>query len=135
MLQVGYSSFYAALQFIFPILLAGSVKCGARKPFLNSLALRSVLKICAFLNTQAEAVPSFSRQTGLPCASCHHTYPELTYFGRMFNLNGYTLTGIKQIVVKGKPRESPLRVDELLPLSAFIQLSTTGVNAGDKIFV
>ena len=72
------------------------------------------------------AVPSYARQTGLPCASCHYTYPELTAFGRAFKLNGYTITNIKQIVVKGTPRDSPLKINEFLPLSAFIQLSTTG---------
>jgi hypothetical protein len=48
--------------------------------------------------------------------------PRTDLFRTYVQLNGYTLTGIKQIVVKGKPRESPLRIDEFPPLSAFIQL-------------
>lgn len=39
----------------------------------------------------AFAVPSFARQTGLNCAACHVGFPELTPFGRMFKLDGYTL--------------------------------------------
>ena len=41
----------------------------------------------------AEAVPSFARQTGQPCAACHTAYPELTPFGRRFKLSGYTTQG------------------------------------------
>jgi hypothetical protein len=43
--------------------------------------------------TEAAAVPSFARQTGQPCASCHTAFPELTPFGRRFKLGGYTLEG------------------------------------------
>ena len=47
----------------------------------------------SLLTGTAEAVPSFARQTGQPCASCHTAFPELTPFGRSFKLNGYTLEG------------------------------------------
>jgi len=36
----------------------------------------------------ASAVPSFARQTGQPCATCHTAFPELTPFGRRFKLSG-----------------------------------------------
>lgn len=39
----------------------------------------------------AQAVPSFARQTGLDCMTCHLSWPELTATGRQFKLNGYTL--------------------------------------------
>ena len=42
-------------------------------------------------------VPSFSRQTGLPCSACHYQFAQLTPFGRLFKLNGYTLVGLKPI--------------------------------------
>jgi len=32
----------------------------------------------AFAPHSAEAIPSFARQTGQPCASCHTAFPELT---------------------------------------------------------
>src|SRR5579859_3885168 len=39
------------------------------------------------------ALPSFARQTGQECAACHNGFPELTPYGRLFKLNGYTFTG------------------------------------------
>jgi hypothetical protein len=46
-----------------------------------------------FATDPANAVPSFARQTGQPCAACHTAFPELTPFGRRFKLAGYTLQG------------------------------------------
>ena len=42
--------------------------------------------------TPAFAVPSYSRQTGEPCTSCHvGAYgPQLTPHGRAFKLGGYS---------------------------------------------
>ena len=59
--------------------------------FLSAWAIL-VTALLAFPRT-AEAVPSFARQTGQPCAACHTAYPELTPFGRRFKLGGYTLQG------------------------------------------
>jgi len=42
--------------------------------------------------TALAGTPSFSRQTGLPCSSCHTTPPQLTALGKTFRLNGYRLT-------------------------------------------
>ena len=44
---------------------------------------------------QASAVPSFARQTGQPCATCHTAFPELTPYGREFKLRGYTAGGTR----------------------------------------
>ena len=41
----------------------------------------------------ASALPSFARQTGQPCATCHTIFPELTPYGRRFKLSGYTAGG------------------------------------------
>ncbi len=46
-----------------------------------------------FAAAPAQAVPSFARQTGQPCAACHTMFPELTPFGRRFKLSGYTMQG------------------------------------------
>ncbi|MBV8536645.1 MAG: cytochrome C [Alphaproteobacteria bacterium] len=35
-------------------------------------------------------MPSFARQTGQPCTSCHAGFPELTPYGRTFKLRGYS---------------------------------------------
>src|SRR5271168_3657065 len=32
----------------------------------------------------AQALPSFARQTGQPCGTCHTSFPSLTPFGRRF---------------------------------------------------
>jgi hypothetical protein len=43
----------------------------------------------------ARALPSFARQTGQPCGTCHTDFPGLTPFGRQFKLGGYTAGGGK----------------------------------------
>ncbi len=60
-----------------------------RKLFFLLIAL--VLLQLLPLNT-AQAVPSFARQTGMPCNECHTVFPELTPFGRIFKLGGYVLS-------------------------------------------
>ncbi|HTO65093.1 MAG TPA: cytochrome C [Bradyrhizobium sp.] len=47
----------------------------------------------AGLAPPAQALPSFARQTGQPCGTCHTSYPSLTPFGRRFKLLGYTTGG------------------------------------------
>ncbi|OYV93787.1 MAG: hypothetical protein B7Z68_08320 [Acidobacteria bacterium 21-70-11] len=44
------------------------------------------------VSTTVQAVPSFARQTNLPCNACHTVFPELTPFGRMFKLGGYVMS-------------------------------------------
>ena len=54
----------------------------------------SVLAALALLQASvAHALPIFARQTGQSCVACHAggQFPELTPYGRMFKLNGYTL--------------------------------------------
>ncbi len=43
------------------------------------------------LSGRAPALPSFARQTGMPCSQCHTVAygPALTVYGRQFKLNGY----------------------------------------------
>jgi len=41
----------------------------------------------------ATALPSFARQTGQPCGTCHTDFPGLTPYGRKFKLLGYTVGG------------------------------------------
>ena len=45
--------------------------------------------------TRAEALPSFARQTGQPCGSCHTDFAGLTPYGRRFKIGGYTYGGGK----------------------------------------
>lgn len=82
------------------------------------------------LNTHVihrEVIPSFSRQTGLPCDRCHTTFPQLTPFGRRFKLNGYTLTGL-QVVEAGDTTRRSLKINLIPPVSAMVQTSITQTN-------
>jgi hypothetical protein len=71
-------------------------------------------------------VPSFSRQTGLACSACHYQFPQLTPFGRLFKLNGYTLTGLPTI---GQPGDSvgheSLKLATIPPLAAMVVTGLT----------
>ncbi len=59
----------------------------------SALALAAGLSLSA---GPAWAVPSFARQTGQPCATCHNgVFPQLTPYGRQFKLNGYTSGGTR----------------------------------------
>ncbi len=73
------------------------------------------------LSSVSYSIPSFARQTNLPCSSCHYVYPELTPFGRLFKLNGYTMTGIATIQSTYKENNTNLKILNVLPLSAMIQ--------------
>jgi hypothetical protein len=55
------------------------------------LAVAAVLSMT--LPNMAQAVPSFANQTGQNCVACHAggQYPELTPYGRLFKLTGYTI--------------------------------------------
>ena len=65
----------------------------------------------------AFALPAFNRQTGQNCQACHAggQFPELTPYGRLFKLTGYTL-GERQP----------------LPMSAMAVVSDSSVNNTSK---
>lgn len=63
-----------------------------------ALTLAGVLAAAAFA-PEASAVPSFARQTGMACSSCHFMkYPTLNGFGRAFKAAGYTMMGAQEKV-------------------------------------
>ncbi|HMN10177.1 MAG TPA: hypothetical protein PKC83_15445 [Gemmatimonadaceae bacterium] len=73
-------------------------------------------------------VPSFSRQTGLACSACHFQFPQLTPFGRLFKLNGYTMTGLKTIPASGDSSARPsLSLSPIPPISAMLVASVSHV--------
>jgi hypothetical protein len=53
----------------------------------------------------AQALPSYARQTGQPCGSCHTDFAGLTPYGRRFKIGGYTYGG-------GPYRTSPFSFDD-----------------------
>ena len=64
-----------------------------RQPVKDILVLLGVAGFYLLFSwTEAQAVPSFARQTGMSCTSCHTVFPELTPFGRTFKLTGYTFS-------------------------------------------
>jgi len=60
--------------------------------FVLLLACSSAVMFTAPSN-DALALPAFARQTGQNCVSCHAggQFPELTPYGRLFKLTGYTI--------------------------------------------
>ena len=77
----------------------------------------------------ARAVPSYSRQTGMPCASCHYAPPELTPFGRTFKLEGYTFTTKPEVSDDKKDHNSALHLLEAFPLSVIFDTSFTATKS------
>jgi hypothetical protein len=74
---------------------------------------------------KASAIPSYARQTGFPCKSCHFTPPELTPLGRTFKLNGYTMAGKPTVTSPGKGTTGGLSILESFPLSVLFDTSFT----------
>jgi len=83
-------------------------------------SLITLLVVCA---ERADAVASFSRQTGLGCNVCHNNPPELTAFGRRFKLNGYTLTDMKPDSTIGDHKD--LKINRYIPFSAMFLVDDT----------
>jgi hypothetical protein len=96
---------------------------------INSCALLSLI-ILLVLTSQSQviAIPSFARQTNMSCSSCHTIFPELNAFGRMFKLNGYTLTGIETVQSTDKNDNVSLRLLKIPEVSSMLQASYTYTN-------
>ena len=79
---------------------------------------RLVLGFAVFdgARNDASALPSFARQTGQTCSTCHTAFPQLTPYGRRFKLGGYTAGG-------GIDTQLP-------PLSVMVQSEFTHLNRG-----
>lgn len=58
-------------------------------PLIRDLALLAAMLFAS----SAHAVPAYARQTGQNCVACHAggQFPELTPYGRIFKLTGYTI--------------------------------------------
>jgi hypothetical protein len=65
-----------------------------------------------FLATESQAMPSFARQTGMVCTSCHigtDNVPNFTRTGRLFAMRGYTRPIIREKLrvdgqIEGEPQ-------------------------------
>src|SRR6266568_3603566 len=75
----------------------------------------AVAVIWGLMGVPAQALPSFARQTGQPCGTCHTDLPALTPYGRRFKLLGYTTGG-------GKYRTTPFGSDDATKaLAAYVK--------------
>lgn len=72
----------------------------------------------------ALAVPSYSRQTALPCETCHTVPPQLTPFGRYFKIDGYVLS-VKSFNPSTPPKTPQESLSQFPPLSAAVMISNT----------
>jgi hypothetical protein len=95
---------------------------GFARTITNGLLLLAfVVTLCP----EAQAVPSFTRQTGLACRVCHSNPPELTAFGRKFKLDGYTLTDKNpETTIDDKD----MKLSRYFPIGGMISLGETGTN-------
>jgi hypothetical protein len=83
----------------------------------------AVAALGALLAPAAQAVPSFSRQTGMACAACHTVFPELTHFGRVFKANGYVLDNLQQVRAVSSTRQQLLSLSKTPTFSVMMQTS------------
>lgn len=96
------------------------------KTRVTSWSLRLLLSGAALLAAgSAQAIPSFARQTNMPCAACHTVFPELTPFGRSFKLSGYTLSAQPQVSQEAGHETAGLSINNTAPLSIMLQASLT----------
>jgi hypothetical protein len=104
-------------------------------PSGNAILMKAVgpMLVIAWLlivsKPEARAVPSYSRQTGLPCATCHYAPPELTAFGRKFKLEGYTFTTKAEVSDEKKDHNAALKLLEAFPLSVVFDTSFTATKS------
>jgi hypothetical protein len=96
---------------------------------LASLPPLSLVFLATLNPPNARAVPSYARQTGLPCSGCHYTPPELNPAGRRFKLLGYVDKKDKGITDDSGKHHTGLDLLSSLPLSVMFETSFTNTNA------
>lgn len=84
-----------------------------------SLTIPVIFGAVIFPVTNAQAVPSMARQTGMECSGCHTVFPELTPFGRQFKLRAFTMSSDKW-------DQKPLT--ERIPVAAALVASRTNTS-------
>lgn len=95
-----------------------------------SIILSGILVL--MFGSQSYAIPSFSRQTGYSCNYCHYTFPTLNSFGRLFKLNGYTLTNISTIdAVSPDSSRTTLQLTNTYSFSSMIKSSYTSISKAE----
>jgi len=98
---------------------------------LASVPALSVAFLATLNPSSVRAVPSYARQTGLPCSGCHTTPPELNAAGRKFKLLGYVDKDKekKGVTDNSNKRHAGLDLLSSLPLSAMLETSLTSTKS------
>jgi len=101
-----------------------------KKAVISLLASVSTVLLAFFAtlsSSRVQAIPSYARQTGLPCSGCHYTPPELNPAGRKFKLLGYVDKDKdkKGITDESKKQHAGLDLLSSLPLSVMFETSFT----------
>ncbi len=98
---------------------------------LGAVPVLILLYLGAVNPPKVEAVPSYARQTGLPCSGCHYAPPELNPAGRRFKLLGYVDRADDTKVIKADPGKKRAALDLLasLPLSVMLDTSFTSIKS------
>ena len=77
------------------IRIASSTRPSLHRQLLWPSLVAQLIMVVGLLASSGEAgaVPAFNRQTGQNCVACHAggQFPELTPYGRLFKLTGYTI--------------------------------------------
>jgi len=103
---------------------------GSTGVLLKALApMVAILLVVLVYKPSVQAVPSYSRQTGMPCATCHYAPPELTPFGRKFKLEGYTMVTKPTVNDDKKDHNAGLQLLEAFPISVVFDTSFTSTKA------
>jgi hypothetical protein len=74
----------------------GEQGAGFARVYWSLIALAALFLTAVFVvefAKPARALPSYARQTGQPCGTCHTDFAGLTPYGRRFKINGYTNGG------------------------------------------
>jgi len=122
---------------------------GGRRRLIGSrlwrvLVLPLALALLTLAAKPAQAIPLFNRQTGQNCMACHAggQFPELTPYGRLFKMTGYTLGQRTSVPLSAMALVSASAVantsKSLSPSSDFqkdkdLILATASLFAGGKI--
>lgn len=92
-----------------------------------ALSLAVLFALLVPSTRSAMALPSYARQTGLPCSGCHYAPPELNPAGRLFKLLAFTdKTDNSTIPAAPSDKRRPaLEMLQSLPLGAWLETSFT----------
>jgi hypothetical protein len=109
---------------------AGKFKSHGNANSLSLIPALFLILLFSLVSTGVvKALPSYARQTGMSCAACHYSFPELNPFGRQFKMNGYVLTGMKTIdATDDSTQVTRLKLLSTLPLSVMVQSSFTHIS-------